>query len=91
MEINNATAASPAALAISTPPQAPAARVEKQEDQRQEFTVVTLSEQARQLNRAETQGNGAERAETAPQEAAEPPGIQFIAGENKDGRIDTFA
>jgi hypothetical protein len=91
MEINNATAASPGALSSGPQPQAPVARTEKQGDQRQESTVVTLSEQAKQLNRAETQNKDTERAEAAPQEAAEPQGIQFIAAENKEGRIDTFA
>lgn len=91
MEINNANATSLSALLNSSQPQAPAAKVEKQSDQQQESTVVTLSEQAKQLNRAETQNKDTERAETAPQDAAEPQGIQFIAGENKDSRIDTFA
>lgn len=91
MEINNATATPLGALSSSQQPQAPAAGVEKQSDQQQESTVVTLSEQAKQLNRAETQNKDTERAETAPQEAAEPQGIQFIASENKGGRIDTFA
>ncbi|MDP1633822.1 MAG: hypothetical protein Q8L69_03970 [Gallionellaceae bacterium] len=91
MEINNATAASLSALTSSPQPEAPAARVEKQSEQGQESTVVSLSEQATQLNRAETQNKDAERAETTPQEAAEPQGIQFIATENKGGRIDTYA
>ncbi len=91
MEINNANATSLSALSSGPQPQAPVAGVEKQGDQQQESTVVTLSEQAKQLNRAETQNKDTERAETAPQEAAEPQGIQFIASENKGGRIDTFA
>lgn len=91
MEINNANATSLSALSSGPQPQAPVAKVEKQSDQQQESTVVTLSEQAKQLNRAETQDKDTERAETAPQEAAEPQGIQFIASENKGGRIDTFA
>jgi hypothetical protein len=53
--------------------------------------VVKLSAQAQQMNRAENQNNNTERAETRPQEVAEPPGIQFMEGENKGGRVNTFA
>lgn len=80
-------------------PQAPAARTETAP---QESSVVRLSPQAQQLNRsenqpstsvrAETQTNvNTQRAETRPQEKAEPPGIQFVEGENRNGRISTFA
>lgn len=65
-------------------------------------SVVRLSPQAQQLSRSENQANATTRAETQtnvnterseprPQERKEPPGIQFMEGENKNGRINTFA
>lgn len=80
-------------------PQAPAARMETAP---QASSVVRLSPQAQQLNQSESQPNAAtraetqpnvntQRAETRPQEKAEPPGIQFMEGENRNGRISTFA
>ncbi|MDZ4202197.1 MAG: hypothetical protein U1C96_08665 [Gallionella sp.] len=104
MEINSATAttlsqllnapqaqgSSPSPAAVNTTSQTP-----------QESTVVKLSAQALQLSRseqtssaprAETQNNiNTERAETRPQEIAEPPGIQFMESKSMRGRVDTYA
>jgi hypothetical protein len=70
-------------------------------------TVVTLSAQGQKLsqshaqtstsqtNQAQTSSRTdtatAERVESVPKEANEPPGIQFMEGETKGGRISTFA
>jgi hypothetical protein len=89
MEVNSATATSVSALVNSPQPQPPAPKTDQQAQQ--DSTVVKLSEQAQQLNRAESQNNNTERAEPKPQEAAEPPGIQFLPSDTKGGRIDAFA
>ena len=88
MDVTNTTAAS--VPASSTQPQAPAPKSEKQPQEQQNSVVVKLSEQAQQMNRAESQNN-TERAETKAKETAEPSGIQFIEGESKSGRINTYA
>ena len=97
MEVNSAAAASVGALVNSLQPQQqaqPAApKSDDQPQQQQDSTVVKLSDRAKELNRTENQNNNnnTERAEPEPKEAAEPPGIQFMAGETKGGRVDTFA
>ncbi len=94
MDISNASAASVSALINSAQPQPPAPKNEKQpEDQsekQQDSAKVKLSAQAQQMSRAENQNNNTERAAVRPQEVAEPAGIQFMAGEKKGGRVDTF-
>ncbi|HXU94467.1 MAG TPA: hypothetical protein VFP33_12500 [Gallionella sp.] len=95
MAINSATTASlsqpansqqPAASPASTP------QTTKPEQGLQNSTVVKLSAQAQQMSRAETQTNvNTERAETRPREMKEPAGIQFMSGEEKNGRINTYA
>lgn len=92
MDVSNATASSVSAIINSPQPQPPAPKNDKQPEKQQDSTVVKLSAQAQQMNRAENQNNNnTERAETKPQEIAEPPGIQFMEGENKGGRVNTFA
>ena len=94
MDVSNATATSVSALVNSTQQQpAPVNEKppERQPEQKQESAVVKLSAQAQQMNRAENQNNDTERAETRPQEVAEPPGIKFMEGENKGGNVNTFA
>ena len=91
MDINNATAVSVGAIVNSPQPQPVAPKNDQQPEKQQDSTVVKLSAQAQQMNRAENQNINTERAETKPQEAAEPPGIQFMEGENKGGRVNTFA
>ena len=91
MDINNATAVSVGAIVNSPQPQPVAPKNDQQPEKQQDSTVVKLSEQAQQMSRAKDQNNNTERAETRPQENAEPPGIQFMEGENKGGRINTFA
>ena len=91
MDISNATATSVSAIVNSPQPQQPAQKNDKQPEKQQDSTVVKLSAQAQQMSRAENQNSNTERAETKPQETAEPPGIQFMEGENKGGRINTFA
>jgi len=49
----------------------------------QASSVVNLSAQGLALNQGE-------QSETVVKEAAEPPGIQFMEGENKGGRVNTF-
>ena len=94
MDISKATATSVSAL-VNSPQQQPAPanekQPEKQPEQQQESAVVKLSAQAQQMNRAENQNNNTERAETRPQEAAEPPGIKFMEGKDKGGNVNTFA
>ncbi len=92
MDVSNAIA--PSVSAAVNSPQQPAPKNDKQpekqeEEKQQDFTVVKLSEKAQQMNRAENRNT--ERAETRPQEAAEPPGIQLIEGEKKGGRVNTLA
>lgn len=53
----------------------------------QASSVVNLSAQGLALNQT---GPTGEQSETAVKEAAEPPGIQFMEGENKSGRVNTF-
>ena len=93
MDINNASSASTAtslgALINNTQQQQPATKNEKQ-PQDQNSVVVKLSEQAQQMNRAENQKN-TEQAETNTKETAEPQGIQFMEGESKSGRVNTYA
>ena len=86
------SAIAPSVGAIVNSPQPPVPQHDKQPEKQQDFAVVVkLSAQAQQMSRDESRNNNAERAETRPQETAEPPGIRFIGGENKGGRINTFA
>jgi hypothetical protein len=97
MDVTSSTSAAASLSAIVNSPQpqpqqpAPAAKTSEQNPP--ESTVVKLSAQAQQLNRAETQNtqNNGERNETQAKETAEPSGIQFMEGETKGGRISTFA
>lgn len=94
MEINSAAANSVSALVNSPQPQqqpAPKSDNQPKPQQQQDSVVVQLSDRAKDMNRAESQNNDAGRAETKPKEAAKPPGIQFMAGETKGGRVNTFA
>ncbi len=87
MEVTNNTSVS--ALVNSTQAQ-PAPKNEKQPQEQQNSTVVKLSEQAQQMQRAENQKN-TEQAETTAKETTEPSGIQFMEGESKRGRVNTYA
>jgi len=91
MDVSNATATSVSALVNSPQPQPAVPKNEKPPEKQQDSTVVKLSDQAQQMSRAKDQNNNTERAETRPQEKVEPPGIQFMEGENKGGRVNTFA
>ncbi|HEX5337830.1 MAG TPA: hypothetical protein VFW53_05280 [Gallionella sp.] len=103
MEINSATATSVAQLVNSQQPapQTPAATAKPSspdqsapsgQPQNSDSAVVKLSAQAQQLNRSEQNVN-TQRAETRPQEVAEPPGIQLLPGEEKNNgkTINTYA
>lgn len=94
MDVANSTAIPVSALVNSTQQQ-PALKndkqSEKQPEKQSDSVVIKLSEKALQMNRTENQNNNTERAETRPQETMEPPGIQFMEGENKGGRVNTFA
>lgn len=93
MDVSNATATSVSALVNGLQPQQPALASEKQAakqpEQQQESAVVKLSAEAQQMSRTENQNT--ERAETRPQEVAEPPGIKFMEGESMGGNVNTFA
>lgn len=89
MDVNRATTTPVSALVNSQQPQPPAPNNDQPPQEQQDSTVVKLSERAKQLNSAENQNN--KRSETRPQEAAEPPGIQFMTGETRGGRVNTFA
>jgi len=71
-------------------PQPPVPKNDQPAQKPQDSTVVKLSDQARQMSRAESQ-QGNESSETRTQETAEPAGIQFMEGESKGGRVNTFA
>ena len=96
MDVTSSTSATSSAsltAIVNSPqpqPQQPAPAAKTSEQSTQESTVVNISAQAQQLNRAENQNNG-ERNETQAKETAEPSGIQFMEGETKGGRISTFA
>ncbi len=55
---------------------------------RQASSVVSLSSQGQALSQ---NGSTGEQFETGAKEVVEPPGIQFMEGENKGGRVNTFA
>lgn len=104
MEINSATATSVAqlvnnkqalpqeAVAVTSTPVSADQSAQSNQPQNSDSAVVKLSAQAQQLNRVE-QNIGTQRAETRPQEVAEPPGIQFMAGEERTSGniINTYA
>ena len=87
MDVNNATSIS---ALVNSAQQQPAPRDEKPQQEQQNSTVVKLSEQAQQMQRAESQKN-TEQAETKAKETVEPSGIQFMEGESKRGRVNTYA
>lgn len=93
MEVSNVVNATSVGAIVNSPqPQPPAPQNDKQPEKQQNSSVVVkLSAQAQQMSRTEKQNINTERAETRPQETAEPSGIQFMEGENKGGRINTFA
>lgn len=91
MEINNAIAASVGTIVNSPQPQPQGPKSDQRTDKEKDSTVVKLSEQAQQMSRAKDQNINTKRAEIRPQEKTEPPGIQFMEGEKKGGRINTFA
>jgi len=93
MDVSKATVTSISAIVNSPQSQSqpPASKNDKQTEKRQDATVVKLSAQAQQMSRAENQNNNTERAETKPQEAAEPLGIRFIEGASKGSSVNTFA
>lgn len=74
---------------------------------RQPSAVVTLSAQGQQLSRSQSASNqtqvsqsqtsnttntaAAENVESQSKETSEAPGIQFMEGESKGGRVNTYA
>lgn len=72
---------------------------------RQASTVVSLSAQAQKLNQSEANNQAratqaqaagpetqaAQNTESKPKEIAEAPGIQFMEGEKKGGRVNVVA
>ena len=92
MDVTNTTSTS-ATSSVGTlinSPQPTAPKSDKPSQEQQDSTVVKLSAQAQQMSRAENQNN-TERAETKAKETTEPSGIQFMEGESKSGRVNTFA
>lgn len=121
MDVQNATAA--ANLLVNNAQSATARNdrpAEKPQEKQPDSTVVKLSEQAQQLQRAENQqrantenqnrvnAENQQRANAEQQRAnaeaqrnnqrneaarqnTQPPGINFLSGENKGGRIKTSA
>jgi len=92
MNVSNAASASAATSvgALVNSPQQPAPKSDKPSQEQQDSTVVKLSKQAQQLHRAESQNNP-QQAETKTKEAAKAPGIQFMEGDSKRGRVSTYA
>lgn len=96
MDIANIIPANPASAPNPSQP-ANTDRSVKAAPEQKPSTVVNISDEAKKLN--ETKNAAPSTAPTnapenkAPQsrEAAEAPGIQFMAGESKKGRVSTYA
>ena len=96
MDIANITSANPA----STPNSSQFAsndRSERVAPEQKPSTVVNISEDAKRLNEAKNTDRAAatnaipENNETKSKETSEAPGIQFMEGESKKGRVSTYA
>lgn len=93
MDIANIAPPSPAAA----PNPAQTDRSVKAAPEQKPSTVVNISEEAKKLNeaknveRADAPANAPENKAPQSREAAEAPGIQFMAGESKKGRVSTYA
>lgn len=101
MDIKNSTASTASQLLSPQPAVVPnTQQANKQPEKQPDSTVVKLSEQAKQLQRAENQNkveqandtqNNKQSGTARTEQNARPPGIQFISGENKGGHIKTSA
>lgn len=93
MDISNSAATSTAVSQlvnkqqIQPPPQRPE-KPSNNENERSS-SVVKLSAQAQQLLQAEKANE--DQAATRTDKVAEPSGIQFISGDSKGGKVNTFA
>ena len=92
MDIANITQANPVSTPSSSQP-ANTDRGVKAAPEQKPSTVVSISEEAKKLNETKNAAPANAPENKAPQskEAAEAPGIQFMAGESKKGRVSTFA
>lgn len=93
MEISNVSKNNPVTAAQ------PAQPVNREENEQQPVeepsAVINISDEAKKLDaQRDTQRAAEERAATqrqAESKSSESPGIQFVSGESKGGKVDTFA
>ncbi len=90
----NSSASTPAG-SLTGQTQSPSAKPPRQDSQ--SSTVVTLSEQGKKLAQAQSQTTASSQASQAQSQATQnaqathPPGIPAIEGDNRNGRISTYA
>lgn len=88
----NTPSTTPVAQVVTTPPVADKA---KSSLDTPPSTIVTLSAEAQRLsqsrNNSETEAQNGANANSVPKEANEAPGIQFMEGSTRAGRISTYA
>ena len=96
MNIANITSVNPASAPSPSQP-ANADRSEKSNIEPKSSTVVNISDEAKRLNEAKNAERAiapnatSENNETKSKETSEAPGIQFMEGESKNGRVSTYA
>lgn len=105
MDISSTTSGVTSSTTSSVPnPSQPANNnaAEKDKALQQPSTVVNISDQAKKLDeaknaertaaeRAATEKTAAENRAAQSKATSESPGIQFVSGESKGGRVNTFA
>lgn len=96
MDIANITPVNPTSTPTPSQP-ANAGRNAGVASEQKPSTVVNISDEAKKLNetknteRAASPTNAPENKAPQSKEATEAPGIQFMAGESKKGRVSTYA
>lgn len=93
MKISNA---SPNAQAIAAPPTRPASRDDNTRPTvRPPSSVVELSDEAKKLDAQRNPQQAAEAKATAQRQtesqSSKSPGIEFVTGASKGGKVNTFA
>ncbi len=63
----------------------------RQGPEQQPSTVVSLSSQGQSLSQTDAPAQVSQQTVTGNKEIKEPPGIQFMKGESKGGKVNTFA
>lgn len=91
MNISNAGVTSLGAIVNSPQPQPVIPKNDKPVEKEEGSTIVKLSAQAQRMDRGNAQDNKIGPDEGLSQENTEPSGIEFMQGEKKGGRINTFA